>query len=145
MKAVYWKTAVLILLQALCVLPLLTGARLLVRPVLSEPLVPLGTLVSWLFLVLFPYTFLFLGTQFHPRDGRNQAVRLSVLLFQLALVMGISWGIVSWLLAGNWRFYFQDLPLRFEIWRNFTAAILLLPLTGGVILLINSFMRRSRY
>jgi hypothetical protein len=84
---------------------------------------PLGTVVSWTIFLGVPSFFYFILP--FRKDVFFEKVLKSILLTNLFL--GIIWGFVSFLLAGNWNFNF-DKPYNFTIWLVYSSTIILLPI-----------------
>lgn len=96
---------------------------------------PVGTLISWLFVVAFSTLFLLVINQ--RTLDRTELFLVFILKFNL--VLAVVWGLVSFLLSGNWAFNFNG-GMRFTIWIYYTASVIVIPiivfLIWGIILLI---------
>ena len=89
---------------------LLTGDEFLLKPTMGVVAFPIGTLLSWLLLILF-------SVLCYPlkKDVKSIFRHLS----SIALVNALLWGIISYGLAGNWFFRFNN---SVEGFRGSTAA-----------------------
>ncbi len=111
---------------------LITGNAILHFPILKEPYVPAGTLISWVVLISFPYLFVALSKRSTPMSRGLKIFRIVV---KFALGMGILWGFVSYFLSGNWNYVFTN-EKRAMIWIIYTVLIVLLPILSLLIFLL---------
>jgi hypothetical protein len=95
--------------------------------VIKNPLVPLGTFISWALILLFSL-FMFQNIAL-THDVLFERILKTILIANL--IMAVLWGFVSFFLSGNWTFNFQNMT-GFKIWIIYTAVIFLLP--AGVVL-----------
>lgn len=61
---------------------------------------------------------------------------------QICLILAAFWGFVSFLIAENWAFVFEDIN-RFYIWSIYTGIIVLLPFVILIILGIRKIIGRN--
>jgi len=93
---------------------LLIGSGILMlegSPVLTEPLFkgsgfPFGTLVAWVGIIMVPFSIL-IGIRIIRKPVSN-TYRFYNRVFWLLSLLSTSWGLVSYLLAGNWAFTFSN-------------------------------------
>ncbi|MEZ5104743.1 MAG: hypothetical protein R2757_09630 [Draconibacterium sp.] len=91
---------------------------------------PLGTLVSWGMIIAFSY---FVYSVF-PSDIVTKSGKRYLMLAKVFLFTGVFWGIISFLLSGNWNWSFHHMPLFF-IWTAITLLQILVPFLILVILI----------
>lgn len=132
----------MILRTWLRILPLLLliGSGILMLeglPILNEPLLkdsgfPFGTLVSWVGIVMLPFSIL-MGIRL-IRKPTSGAYRFYNRFFWLLSMLSVPWGLVSYLLAGNWAFTFskstgfKGSEQAFTVFLYFTAILISLSL-----------------
>lgn len=95
----------------------------------KNPTFPLGTIISWL--LIFMYSLLMYLSI--PLKIEKSVERFMKTAMQICLIMAAFWGIVSFLVAENWAFIFEDIT-RFYIWIFYTGIIVLLPFVVLIIL-----------
>jgi hypothetical protein len=127
-----------LLLLGTCLFLLVSGSSFLLKPIIAGADFPGGTLISWVGLVSLPLSMLL-----NIRDFRLASIRkykaYRIVLIGLTL-LALSWGIISYLLAGNWMFSFGDSekfqgsPEAFSFFTYYTAILVSLSL---LILLIH--------
>ena len=101
---------------------------------------PFGTIVSWTLLFLFSF---FIYT-IMPLKRENVFDRIlkGILLFNL--ILGAGWGILSFVLAGNWNFVFEDLT-NFYVWIGLTFMVFFVPVLVSAVLGISKvFSKKNR-
>ena len=94
--------------------------------------VPMGTYTAWFAILTYSMFWYYISPDY--LKFFRYFKRLKDIHFLLALL----WGFFSALLAGNWRFSFQNQPIRFDIWIVFTGFLVIAPL----LLLIVFWIRR---
>ena len=109
---------------------LVNGPDFLIAPIFKNAKFPIGNAITWIMLTLFPAFFF----QWFRRGKRNG--KLPLLLSTIALILGFSWGITSYVLSGNWQFSFAN-SANFILWLVYTALIIFLPLISLVIRIIS--------
>ena len=105
------KKSTLLLLFSLLVLIcsaylLITGSPLLVKPLLHQPIVPMGTLITWMGIIALPYCILY-GIS-NLRQPTNRISKRYRTVLNVLIMLAISWGLVSYFLADNWSFTFKQ-------------------------------------
>lgn len=95
----------------------------------KNPTFPLGTIISWL--LIFMYSLLMYLSI--PLKIEKSVERFMKIAMQICLIMAAFWGIVSFLVAENWSFIFEDIT-RFYIWISYSGIIVLLPFVVLIIL-----------
>lgn len=100
--------------------------------------IPAGTIISWLFIVVFVLLFLF-----------NISIKTSnlfdrVLRFILFgnVFLAFFWGLISYSLAGNWTFNFDN-ESQFFVWIAITALILIVPVLIALIKIFRKLIRKN--
>jgi len=98
------------------ILPLLlligSGILLLEElPILTEPVIegmglPFGTLIAWVGISMFPFSIL-IGIRL-IRKPTSQVYRFYKQAFFVFAMLGVAWGGISYLLAGNWTYTFSN-------------------------------------
>ncbi|MDW7690940.1 hypothetical protein R9C00_20710 [Flammeovirgaceae bacterium SG7u.111] len=104
MPFLWKKTTFLIALVLLLIslFLLLIGSDLLLLPILSYPYLPIGTLVAWIAEISFP--FLFLWTAKALNLSLEKGGKAFYTLVKMGLLNGLLFGIIGYLLMGNWAF-----------------------------------------
>ena len=121
----------LLLLIGSCIL-LLEGL-----PVLSEPLIKglrltLGTLIAWVGITMLPFSIL-IGIRL-IRKPISLAYRFYHRAFLIMTLLSLLWGVVSFLLAGNWAYTFtkhegfRGSEQAFSVFLYYSASIISLSL-----------------
>ena len=103
---------------------------------------PFGTLISWSMLVAYAY----LTRSFFAGKPSGNIRRTARKILSANFILAIAWGIISFLLSGNWSFSFQNAPLNFTFWTVITGTILISPLVvllvAGIYSLAGNILRR---
>ncbi len=139
-------TSILIVTLALllCLFLLASSPALLDRPMIKKPFVPWGTPIAWATLILFPGLFWLVAKRLGLMPIQSWAARLFFLLVGVALLIGLSWGIVSYLLADNWSFDFTDDEERYEWWGRYSTLPILLPLVAVAVVALRRLVLAVR-
>ncbi len=116
---------------------LIRGSDLLVYPLIEEPYVPLGNVLTWLMFIAFPLAILQLG----PPKGRDRKIQDRVWKIMrealiLNLILAFSWLPLSRIVSGNWSTSFRGGSDAGKYWWAFTYGLPLLSLDIGTLLLI---------
>jgi hypothetical protein len=120
---------------------LLKGSPLLTQPLSEGLAIPLGTLIAWLGMSMLPLSIL-LGIRY-IRKPISLVYRKYNRLFRFLTVLGAAWGLVSFLLAGNWSLTFssnegfQGSDAAFDLFIGYTAFVSILSLLSFIIFLIH--------
>ena len=93
---------------------LLIGSGILLLggfPILSEPVIegkglPFGTLIAWLGISMLPLSIL-VGIRL-IRKPTSKVYRFYNRAFWILTLLGLAWGGISYLLAGNWTYTFSN-------------------------------------
>ncbi len=109
---------------------LTNGLDFLIAPIFKNAKFPIGNAITWIMLTIFPSFFF----QWFRRGKRNG--KLYLLLTTIALIFGLSWGIISYIFSGNWQYSFAD-STNFILWLVYTALIIFLPLISLVIRILS--------
>lgn len=91
---------------------------------------PLGTIISWFTLILFSLVVY----QFACLKRINKFEKYLKILLRVCVIISLFWGVVSFLLSGNWAFNFRN-EGSFYIWIFYTGVIVFVPI---LVLLYNS-------
>lgn len=87
------------------------------------PNLPAGTLISWLLVAAYAAAALLL---FNRKTG-DRVKHFLALTLKINLALAAVWGIVSFLLSGNWAFNFNS-EIWFTIWICYTVFVVTIPL-----------------
>jgi len=135
---------------------LLIGSGILLleaSPVLTKPLVkgfglPFGTLVAWVGITMVPLSILS-GIRL-IRKPISRAYRFYNQVFRILTLLSSFWGLVSYLLAGNWAYTFtESVRFRgsekaFSVFIYYTAIIISLSLLFFIIFGIHHFIIQTK-
>ena len=95
-----------LVLLSLSSILLITGSNLLTIPILKNPYIPFGNLITWLGLIALPLS-IYLGFRrlYHP-----QAVVYKILgkVLVAFIILSLIWAPVCYALAGNFSFSFSE-------------------------------------
>ena len=83
---------------------------------------PLGTVISWLLILLIPLFFYLIL----PINCESKLERKIKSILRFLTFSGLFWGIISYLLSGNWNFVFQK-EQHFIIWILYTVVNVIFP------------------
>lgn len=128
-RTVYFLISLLVFLLALGLL--ITGSSFLVQPLFPGASIPVGTVSTWLGLIALALLFIYGNSKL--KAAKNNIEKTIRSGFKTCLFLAISWGIVSFLLAGNWQFNFKTSTdfvgssKAYEVFRYFTLAVVILP------------------
>lgn len=104
----------------------------------QKPVVPLGTLISWLLIT----DYALLVNSFHPFHTQIKLNQKFGLMMKIYVSLSMLWGISSYLLSGNWLWSFQN-ETKFVIWILYTALLVLFPLIVFMIYLVKKVFRNN--
>ena len=100
-----WSLVVVGFLLAILIFLLYTANPVLNKLLVPSLSLPYGTVIAWLALILFPLWSLLFFQQTTPL--LSQIFQLLIgRLIQVALFLGVFWGLISYYLAENWQFSF---------------------------------------
>ncbi|TRX66101.1 hypothetical protein [Carboxylicivirga sp. M1479] len=121
---------------------MIKGADLLLKPVLGLETFPLGTMVAWL-------GFVFLAMACYPLKQHKYTWLTN--LSKMAIINAFAWGVLSYLLAGNWNFTFDGSAIGFRgsdeafTWFvRYSSFTLSFPVVVSVISFITNMILRTR-
>ena len=123
---------------------LLWGSSILTLPLMRGVEIPLGSLIAWLCISMLPLSIL-LGIRY-IRKPISLAYRRYNRFFRLLTIMGLAWGLISFLLAGNWSFTFsggmgfRGSDAAFDIFVGYSSIVILLSLLTFIVFLIHHFI-----
>ena len=95
-----------LLLFLASLLLILLESPILLQPLLNNPEIPVGTLISWLCIIMLPLSIIMNIRRI--RKPTSKVYRFYKRVFLCFLLLGASWGFISYYLAGNWSFTFSD-------------------------------------
>jgi len=115
---------------------LLIGSSILLlegRPILTEPVIkgsalPFGTLIAWVGIIMLPLSIV-VGIRI-IRKPISPVYRFYHRAFLLITLLASFWGLLSYLLSGNWTFSFSNTDSfegseqAFSVFRYYTAIII---------------------
>lgn len=115
------------IVQVAIIVSLATSPSWFTQPIAGQASMPWGNLLTWVLLTLFPSNFLIL-----KRAGKIHLVpqKFYYGCAYLGFMQGLLWGIVTYMLAGNWAGNFQNDPGSAQIWELYTYITALLPFLG---------------
>lgn len=121
-------TAVIQLLT--CIFLLTARPDILALPLLNNPAIPAGTLISWTGLVALPLSALSgIKKIWKPVTAVEKGFRIALIL---CIVMSLAWGVAGYVLADNWSYVFTN---QEEFRGSDRAAILFFRYTLTVVII----------
>jgi hypothetical protein len=103
-----------------CLYILFFKADWLVIILIQNPLFPLGSLISWLTIIIFAlFVYTFLPSYIDITNGK--VLKISA---KIVVLLAVFWGPLSYFLSGNWTWSFQN-KLNFFVWIIFTGILIL--------------------
>ena len=95
----------LTLLQVLVTaLLLISGSKLLLLPLQESPYIPLGTFITWAGIAALPLS-IYWGI---PSIRSSEKLKTYRYVLIALILLGLSWGLIAYALAGNWAYTFQN-------------------------------------
>ena len=104
---------------------------ILVKEFIGIDQLPTGTILVWFGLIAFSLLFL----MFYPDYKLSKFLGFLFRLLQLNVLLTILWGVVSYLLSGNWANNFSG-GYQYKVWVVFTAVLIVLPLIIYLLLFV---------
>ena len=95
----------LLLLIGSCIL-LLEGLPILKEQVIEGIGLPFGTLIAWVGITMVPFSII-IGIRL-IRKPTSQVYRFYKWVFFVFTLLGVAWGGITYLLAGNWTYTFSN-------------------------------------
>lgn len=126
---------------------LMTASEVLMVPVLEEPFLPAGTLITWLGYIALPLSVYF-GFQ-SLRAPRGGVDRVFAIIFKVLIFAGLIWGGVAFSLAGNRNFSFGNTEgfrgsvAAGRIYWQFCYILAGLPILGALVYGLIRFLRQA--
>lgn len=120
---------------------LLMGSPLLTQPVAEGSQLPAGNLLAWLCLSMFPLSILVSFR--YIRKPISVLYRFYNRAFFIYTILGVLWGLIAYLLAGNWSFSFDSegafrgSETAFRIFLAYTALIVCFSLLTFMMFLLH--------
>lgn len=121
-----------------CFYILLFQAEWLGINLFKKSILPFGTFLSWFMIIDFSLLVCF----FFPSKPATISGRMLKMLSKIFVLLSCSWGILSFLLAGNWSWNFAD-KIHFYIWAILTIFLVLSQLIILFILIFRSILKRG--
>ena len=127
---------------------LISGSSILIRPLSSDPYIPLGTPITWLGIISLPLS-IYLGNKKFRNPSNSKSKFLSDFL-KICLFLAILWAPVCYLLAGNFsntfteKEEFQGGQLAMQWFWRFTYGIVIAPFLIFIISLIFALFGTSK-
>ena len=128
---------------------LLEGLPILTEPVIEGYGLPFGTLITWVGITMFPLSIL-MGIRF-IRKPTSEVYRFYKRVLFVFTLLGVAWGGISYLLAGNWTYTFSnDETFRgseraFDLFLIYTALVISLTLLTLVIFGIHHLIINQKH
>jgi predicted tellurium resistance membrane protein TerC len=130
---------------------LLEGLPILTEPVIEGYGLPFGTLITWVGIIMFPLSIL-MGIR-KIRKPTSEVYHFYKRVFFVFTLLGVAWGGISYLLAGNWTYTFSNdetfkgSERAFNIFLIYTAVVISMTLLTFLIfgihhLIINQKRKR---
>lgn len=148
-KALIYVSSVILIF---CLILIVTGSPILGTPVFNKTTFPSGTLISWIGLIALTFLiYLAFNKSYNSTSSNRRILRF---VSGIIVILAFLWGLIGFLLAGNWAFTFQnhnEFRGSIEASRFFwiyTASLVLLPILLILILwlmiLSNKILKKSK-
>ena len=128
---------------------LISGSSLLNLLLLKDPPFPLGTLSTWAGLIALPCIIFFSIKVFHP--PRSNYAGTYKLGLKIIILLNISWGLLSYILAGNWTFNFSNASPGFQgsiqaslIFIRYTYFLVFLSFAYLLVYSLHTYLRKFK-
>ena len=128
---------------------LLEGLPILEEPVIEGYGLPFGTLIAWVGITMFPLSIL-MGIRF-IRKPTSEVYRFYKRVLFVFTLLGVAWGGITYLLAGNWTYTFSnDETFRgseraFDLFLIYTALVISITLLTLVIFGIHHLIINQKH
>lgn len=122
---------------------------MLADPILNDPELPKGTLISWACIAMLPLSIIMSIRLI--RKPASKAYRFYKRVFISLFLLGASWGLVCYSLAGNWAFTFSDTGVfrgseeAFQLIVKYTFTLISLVLFFLIIFGIHHFIISKKH
>lgn len=119
---------------------LASGSSLISIPLLEDPYVPLGNVMTWFALIFLPWGVI----QFYLVFGNLGRVLEVVygLLLRLAMLGGAAWPFLGRYLSGNWANSFDQVPQESALFWAYTRYLVITSLAIFMLALIQILIQR---
>ncbi len=119
---------------------LASGSSLISIPLLEDPYVPLGNVMTWFALFFLPWGVI----QFYTVFGHLNRVQEVIygLLLRLALLGGAAWPFIGRYLSGNWANNFENMPQESALFWTYSRYMVITSLAIFVLALIQFLIQR---
>ena len=106
---------------------------------IRKPVVPLGTLISWVLIA----DYALLVNALNPFQNQIKWNKKFGIIMKIYISLSMLWGVISFLLSGNWLWSFQH-QLNFLFWILFTGILVVFPFPVFVLLIFRNYFRRKK-
>lgn len=143
-----WLRLLPLLLLIACGIVMLEGLPILTETVREGSGLPFGTLIAWLGICMLPFSIL-MGIRI-IRKPISFAHRFYRRVFCLISLFSLFWGLVSYLLAGNWAFTFTSSTgfkggeKAYTVFLYYTAILISLSLLFLISLIIHQLILKLK-
>lgn len=131
---------------------LITGSDLLLIPLVEEPYLPLGNIITWIGIIALPFSIYFgIGK---IRNPQTKTTKVYNRILKLIIALAVAWGFVAYGLAGNFATTFKNQPefvgssRAAESYWYYNYLVVLAPLVFllvyGLHRLILSFLKKNQ-
>jgi len=128
---------------------LLEGLPIMTEPVIEGMGLPFGTLIAWVGISMFPFSIL-IGIRL-IRKPTSQVYNFYKRVFFVFTLLGVAWGGICYLLAGNWTYTFSNgetfrgSERAFNIFLIYTAFVISITLLTFVIFGIHHLIINQKH
>lgn len=132
-----------------CLLLILTGSPILLKPLMNDLDFPIGTLISWVGIAMLPLSII-MGVRL-IRKPTSLAYRFYKRVYIFFFLLSAAWGLISYYLVGNWAFTYSDTGVfrgsekAFQLIVTFTFTLISLNLLLLLIFGIHHFIISKRH
>lgn len=133
MKVKLIKILALVVLLAVLTYCFVINPEVLGKEFISGSSLPSGTIITWAGLLT--YSFLMFGLMKRKPVSKLRQLLKNTLF--LNVILSAVWGVISYMLSGNWAFAFKNSELNFRLWIGITLLNVVLPLLAFFILTLS--------
>jgi len=144
-RKIFLSVSILVFLGSL--LMIINSSWLLTHPIFFYKEMPLGTLTTWAGLISMPCILYYGIPAFHP--PRSEFTNVFRLINLFIILAAISWGTLSYYLAGNWSFSFgsniegfRGSVAAYDVFVLFTLMIVALPIVFLIMFLLGRMISK---
>lgn len=136
-KAKFWVATIVVILTGLL---LISGSSLNTMPLVMDPYIPFGNVMTWFGLICLPLSLL-LYLALYANLGRILEV-LYGLVLRLAILAGFAWPFVGKYLSGNWANSFVDKPEESALFWTYTEYTVIVSLVIFILIAVQVLLQR---